>query len=208
MSRTFTATVFVFAFVVISAGAQIISARDTAKHLGRWETVCGTITDEYDAQPSGSTDSVRFILFDGYDAFNVVTWYRNHKSVGNLPAVGKLCIKGVVRKHRPEDLVIFERCPKVGVCTYHNGRSVGGTEVVLKTAGSWYVPKKSATSHRRLTNDRYYTNGDGRRVHAPASSLGGVPTSATALCRDGTYSFSQHHRGTCSYHRGVARWLH
>ena len=34
-----------------------------------------------------------------------------------------------------------------------------------------------------------------------------VPPGATALCRDGTYSFSQHHQGTCSHHRGVAIWL-
>lgn len=29
----------------------------------------------------------------------------------------------------------------------------------------------------------------------------------TALCRDGTYSYSQHRRGTCSWHGGVAEWL-
>src|SRR2546423_15303083 len=33
------------------------------------------------------------------------------------------------------------------------------------------------------------------------------PRGATALCRDGTYSFSKHHSGTCSYHGGVAKWL-
>ncbi len=35
----------------------------------------------------------------------------------------------------------------------------------------------------------------------------GAPVGATAQCRDGTYSFSQHHSGTCSYHGGVAAWL-
>ena len=30
----------------------------------------------------------------------------------------------------------------------------------------------------------------------------------TALCRDGTYSYSQHARGTCSHHSGVSRWDH
>ena len=30
----------------------------------------------------------------------------------------------------------------------------------------------------------------------------------TALCRDGTYSYSQHARGTCSHHSGVLRWDH
>jgi hypothetical protein len=39
----------------------------------------------------------------------------------------------------------------------------------------------------------------------PASAL--PPAGATARCRDGTYSYSQHHSGTCSYHGGVASWL-
>jgi Protein of unknown function (DUF3761) len=34
-----------------------------------------------------------------------------------------------------------------------------------------------------------------------------APPAATARCRDGTYSFSQHRRGTCSDHLGVAEWL-
>lgn len=34
-----------------------------------------------------------------------------------------------------------------------------------------------------------------------------VPYGATAQCRDGTYSYSSHRRGTCSHHGGVARWL-
>ncbi|WP_232247353.1 DUF3761 domain-containing protein [Kitasatospora azatica] len=40
-------------------------------------------------------------------------------------------------------------------------------------------------------------------------SSGGVPNpgaGATALCNDGTYSFSAHHQGTCSSHGGVAVW--
>lgn len=28
----------------------------------------------------------------------------------------------------------------------------------------------------------------------------------TAQCKDGTYSYSQHHQGTCSHHGGVAVW--
>ncbi len=34
-----------------------------------------------------------------------------------------------------------------------------------------------------------------------------APTEATARCRDGTYSFSRHHSGTCSHHGGVDVWL-
>ncbi|WP_343205931.1 DUF3761 domain-containing protein [Rhodanobacter sp. MP1X3] len=34
-----------------------------------------------------------------------------------------------------------------------------------------------------------------------------APAGASAQCRDGSYSFSMNHRGTCSHHGGVARWL-
>jgi hypothetical protein len=34
-----------------------------------------------------------------------------------------------------------------------------------------------------------------------------APRGATAKCRDGSYSFSEHHRGTCSHHGGVDTWL-
>ncbi|MCW3478727.1 DUF3761 domain-containing protein [Neisseriaceae bacterium JH1-16] len=49
-----------------------------------------------------------------------------------------------------------------------------------------------------------YTNKDGRTVHSPAHTRSGkAPQGATAKCRDG----SQHRRGTCSRHGGVADWL-
>lgn len=35
-----------------------------------------------------------------------------------------------------------------------------------------------------------------------------VPAGASAICRDGTYSYSQNRRGTCSHHGGVAKWLY
>ncbi|MCW3478921.1 DUF3761 domain-containing protein [Neisseriaceae bacterium JH1-16] len=53
-----------------------------------------------------------------------------------------------------------------------------------------------------------YANKDGRTVHSPAHTRSGkAPKGATAKCRDGSYSFSQHRRGTCSRHGGVANWL-
>jgi hypothetical protein len=51
-----------------------------------------------------------------------------------------------------------------------------------------------------------YTNKAGQRVQSPTKSSS-VPAGATAQCRDGSYSFSQNHRGTCSHHGGVASWL-
>ena len=48
----------------------------------------------------------------------------------------------------------------------------------------------------------------GSKTNEPASPPNNSPPAgATAQCRDGTYSFSQHRRGTCSHHGGVARWL-
>lgn len=58
-----------------------------------------------------------------------------------------------------------------------------------------------------LSNNNGYTNVSGAQVHSPAYSSNGVPAGATAICRDGTYSFSLHHSGTYSHHGGVATWL-
>jgi hypothetical protein len=57
-----------------------------------------------------------------------------------------------------------------------------------------------------LSNSNYYINTAGNQVHSPAYS-NSVPVGASAQCRDGTYSFSQSRKGTCSHHGGVARWL-
>jgi hypothetical protein len=39
------------------------------------------------------------------------------------------------------------------------------------------------------------------------SILAGLAGKATALCRDGSLSFSVHPCGTCSHHGGVSKWL-
>jgi len=69
-------------------------------------------------------------------------------------------------------------------------------------------PVPVANPDTSLSNNNYYTNVDGATVHSPADSTNSeVPAGATARCGDGTYSFSQHRSGTCSYHGGVAEWL-
>ena len=64
----------------------------------------------------------------------------------------------------------------------------------------------SAAEARRTCSGEYYRNVNGRCVHRPVQAAH-APVGATAKCRDGTYSFSQHRRGTCSHHGGVAEWL-
>jgi hypothetical protein len=59
----------------------------------------------------------------------------------------------------------------------------------------------------------YYINSNGHQVPRPCgnwrSDTGSPPQGATARCRDGTYSYSEHPHagGTCSHHGGVASHL-
>jgi Protein of unknown function (DUF3761) len=62
------------------------------------------------------------------------------------------------------------------------------------------------TTARPSTHHKSYTNRHGQRVRSPMRAAP-APAGATAKCADGTYSFSQHRRGTCSHHGGVAEWL-
>lgn len=78
---------------------------------------------------------------------------------------------------------------------------------VVKAVKTYVAPLPTATPvSTGLSNDNYYTNSAGNEVHSPAYS-DSVPSGATARCGDGTYSFSQSRRGTCSHHGGVAQWL-
>lgn len=64
--------------------------------------------------------------------------------------------------------------------------------------GTYVAPASSSSS-----SSSGYTNVSGNHVQSPSNN----PSGATAQCNDGTYSYSQHHSGTCSHHGGVARWL-
>lgn len=73
----------------------------------------------------------------------------------------------------------------------------------VTTVGTYVAPVAPAAPS--CTNGTY-VNTAGATVCRPevASS---APAGATAKCGDGTYSFSQSRRGTCSSHGGVAVWL-
>ena len=58
----------------------------------------------------------------------------------------------------------------------------------------------------------YYINSNGQQIPSPCGNWRNDPTppsGATARCRDGTWSWSQHphYWGTCNYHDGVERYL-
>src|SRR5215472_286695 len=83
------------------------------------------------------------------------------------------------------------------------GSSRGGLDTVRRAlvAAGCLRPDEADLSRHDC-----YINHDGNLVHRPANDTNGPPRGATAWCRDGTYSFSQHHDGTCSHHGGVANW--
>jgi uncharacterized protein DUF3761 len=65
---------------------------------------------------------------------------------------------------------------------------------------------KAKPGTENCTNNGTYENSKGQTVPRP-ENCSGPPKGATAQCRDGSYSFSQSRRGTCSHHGGVAKWL-
>jgi hypothetical protein len=91
------------------------------------------------------------------------------------------------------------RAVRIGV------QSHGRTAIIPQNAVKRHVPEAQSARSQELSNSRYYTNSNGQRVHSPAYSRN-VPAGATAVCADGTYSFSQHRSGTCSHHGRVANW--
>ncbi len=71
---------------------------------------------------------------------------------------------------------------------------------------SKYLSHNQPAQYHHSSSHHSYTNSEGVKVQSP-THYKSAPAGATALCRDGTYSFSQHRRGTCSHHGGVSRWL-
>jgi hypothetical protein len=84
------------------------------------------------------------------------------------------------------------------------------TAPTASAASAATVPKAGSAKpdESQLKEHGSYVNRSGQQVHSPAhSTTGAAPQGATAQCRDGTFSFSQHRSGTCSHHGGVAAWL-
>jgi hypothetical protein len=74
---------------------------------------------------------------------------------------------------------------------------------VLSVFGASFHPVLGKSySYSSYGSSHYYTNVSGHRVHRPVFSAT-KPVGATAHCADGTWSFSEHARGTCSQHGGV-----
>jgi len=85
--------------------------------------------------------------------------------------------------------------------------SYAQTPSTVPTSSTRQNPSTHNTQENAKCNDNgTYVNGQGQKVKRP-ENCSGPPSGATAQCRDGAYSFSRSHRGTCSHHGGVAKWL-
>lgn len=73
------------------------------------------------------------------------------------------------------------------------------------TTENYYSRERRQQAHP-IGPVNHYTNSRGNVVQSP-THYNAPPAGATAQCRDGSYSFSQSRRGTCSHHGGVAKWL-
>jgi hypothetical protein len=75
-----------------------------------------------------------------------------------------------------------------------------GQSAAATCAYSWTAPAPRPAPAPVAPNNSGGTSSGGSTSHVPA----GGPT---AICNDGTPSYSQHRQGTCSHHGGVAQWL-
>jgi uncharacterized protein YraI len=101
-----------------------------------------------------------------------------------------------------------ESCDCDWIKIYYNGK-IGYVSSKYLTSRQIVNTQNSKTTNYQNNNNsnvKYYTNSAGQRVQSP-TYYKSAPAGATALCRDGTYSFSKSRRGTCSHHGGVAKWL-
>lgn len=85
-------------------------------------------------------------------------------------------------------------------------RAQGADAPNTQPAPTGRTPEPAVKAAPAPASGRSYVNVDGDRVHSPVFS-DSAPAGASARCRDGSYSFSRHRRGTCSHHGGVASWL-
>ncbi|MGL5016486.1 MAG: DUF3761 domain-containing protein [Bacteroidales bacterium] len=78
-----------------------------------------------------------------------------------------------------------------------------------------YLVRSKTINASKRSNSSLYNNGNSARGSCSSSRKVKsntddilAPANATALCRDGTYSYSKNRRGTCSHHGGVSKWLY
>lgn len=131
-------------------------------------------------------------------------WYKKKRYLIHVGVIALLTLSD--SGNTPQNHPVQEVVPS----TYQTEVRANASQGLRPTVSSEGTTQKNVAPatyvNSGLSNDNYYTNSAGNEVHSPAYS-NTVPAGASAQCRDGTYSFSQSRRGTCSHHGGVAAWI-
>lgn len=103
---------------------------------------------------------------------------------------------------------LAENCNCAWIKVFYNGKVgyVSSKYLISQQLVNRQHTNTPTYQSNKSSNVKYYNNSSGQRVQSP-TYYESEPVGATALCRDGTYSFSRSRRGTCSHHGGVAKWL-
>jgi len=104
------------------------------------------------------------------------------------------------------DLLSLTNASPVGPWYQVHNRKTGTNGWIHGNSITLLQPAETDAGKPKATKGRSYVNVDGIRVPSPIFSET-KPDGASARCRDGSYSFSLHRRGTCSHHGGVAEWF-
>jgi hypothetical protein len=92
-----------------------------------------------------------------------------------------------------------------GTCSGHGGAK--GAEVTSKTTGAPVPAPATASPPRASARARTRASSNSAVVAGSGAAEDNNPAGAIARCKDGLYSHSQHRRGACGHHGGVASWM-
>ncbi len=96
-----------------------------------------------------------------------------------------------------------------GACSGHGGvqKATKAAKTSAATAATPAAASAPATPAAAASAPAAAKSATVSKSAPTATASNTDPTGATAKCKDGTYSKSKHHSGTCSSHGGVAEWL-
>jgi len=124
-----------------------------------------------------------------------------YASLGTIPAGTEVTIYDYDYNEKEWLQVVYN-----GQTGYISTKYLSSQKVLTARVNTSNNTWTTSSSSSYNSHNGYYRNCDGNWIPRPQYS-NTQPSGATAICRDGTYSFSAHRRGTCSHHGGVKVWL-
>lgn len=182
-------------YITAIAADRPLTAAEAKDHIGEKATVCGTVAStRYAASSKGSPTFANLDKPYPNQVFTILIWGEDLPKFSIKPATWnskRVCASGTISSYRGVPEIVAKSPDQI---TFPQSSSLTPT------------PSSSPLPTTSCNSSDYYVNSAGHCVHRPVQS-DTPPSGATAQCRDGTYSFSQSRRGTCSHHAGVAKWL-